>query len=98
MRLRSRQYGKHGTLAIQNPGRSLMPEGDSLVRLAHRLRPVVHEQVLVCSDFRTPKLATADLAGWQVEIGRASCRERVKVVGVDRAGKKKGDKREWVHM
>lgn len=43
-----------------------MPEGDSLVRLAHRLRPVVHEQVLVSSDFRTPKLATADLAGWQV--------------------------------
>lgn len=43
-----------------------MPEGDSLVRLAHRLRPVMEDQVVIRTDFRTPRLATVDLAGWQV--------------------------------
>lgn len=43
-----------------------MPEGDSLVRLAHRLRPVMHEQVIQRSDFRVPQLATMDLSGWLV--------------------------------
>lgn len=43
-----------------------MPEGDSLVRLAHRLRPVMHDQTITASDFRIPQLATVDLAGWLV--------------------------------
>src|SRR5699024_2162884 len=40
-----------------------MPEGDSLVRLAHRLRPVMQDQVIKYSDFRVPHLATVDLSG-----------------------------------
>lgn len=40
-----------------------MPEGDSLVRLAQRLRPVVVHQTLSSSDFRLPSLATVSLAG-----------------------------------
>lgn len=43
-----------------------MPEGDSLVRLAHRLRPVMQDQIIKRSDFRVPHLATVDLAGWFV--------------------------------
>lgn len=43
-----------------------MPEGDSLVRLAHRLRPVMADQTITGNDFRTPPLATTDLAGWLV--------------------------------
>lgn len=43
-----------------------MPEGDSLVRLAHRLRPVMEDQPIERSDFRVPQLATVDLAGWVV--------------------------------
>lgn len=43
-----------------------MPEGDSLVRLAHRLRPVMHDRIITHSDFRTPQLATVDLTGWLV--------------------------------
>lgn len=44
-----------------------MPEGDSLVQLAHRLRPVMEGQVLTASDFRVPQYATLDLAGWTVD-------------------------------
>jgi endonuclease VIII len=40
-----------------------MPEGDSLVRLADRLRPVLEGQRLVRTDFRVPQLATTDLSG-----------------------------------
>jgi endonuclease VIII len=40
-----------------------MPEGDSLVRLADRLRPVLEGQRLVRTDFRVPQLATLDLSG-----------------------------------
>ena len=43
-----------------------MPEGDSLVRLAHRLRPDMQDQVIKRSDFRVPHLATVDLSGWLV--------------------------------
>lgn len=43
-----------------------MPEGDSLVRLAQRLRPVVVGTLLSSSDFRVPALATTDLAGAQM--------------------------------
>lgn len=40
-----------------------MPEGDSLVRLADRLRPVLASRQLVRTDFRVPRLATLDLSG-----------------------------------
>lgn len=40
-----------------------MPEGDSLVRLADRLRPDVVGAQLVSTQFRVPQLATADLTG-----------------------------------
>ena len=43
-----------------------MPEGDSLVRLAHRLRSVMQDEELVDSDFRIGSLATVDLAGWNI--------------------------------
>lgn len=44
-----------------------MPEGDSLVRLADRLRPVLEGERLTRSDFRVPQLAVLDLAGRTVE-------------------------------
>lgn len=43
-----------------------MPEGDSLFRLAHRLRPLLAGRVLTHADLRVPAHATADLAGWTV--------------------------------
>lgn len=44
-----------------------MPEGDSLVRLSHHLRPIMKAQTLLHTDFRTPRLATVDLTGWYVQ-------------------------------
>ena len=43
-----------------------MPEGDSLVRVADRLRPVLTGQQLWRTDFRVPQLATTDLSGTTV--------------------------------
>lgn len=43
-----------------------MPEGDSLVRLAHRLRPVMEGSPLNRTEFRVPKLAALDLQDWIV--------------------------------
>ena len=43
-----------------------MPEGDSLVRAAHRLRPVLAGRVLTHADLRVPQHATARLVGWTV--------------------------------
>lgn len=43
-----------------------MPEGDSLVRAAHRLRPVLAGRVLTHADLRVPQHATARLEGWTV--------------------------------
>lgn len=48
-----------------------MPEGDSLARLALRLRPVLQGRLLVRTDFRVPQLATLDLAGRTVDEVRA---------------------------
>ncbi|MGM7666373.1 DNA-formamidopyrimidine glycosylase family protein [Microbacterium sp. A93] len=47
-----------------------MPEGDSLVRLADRLRPVLEGRDLVRTDFRVPQLATLDLSGRTVRAVR----------------------------
>jgi len=55
-----------------------MPEGDSLVRLAHRLRPIMQDQIIKRSDFRVPHLATVDLSGWFV----VTIRTRAKYLSV----------------
>ena len=47
-----------------------MPEGDSLVRLADRLRPVLEGRQLVRTDFRVPRLATLDLSGASIRSVR----------------------------
>lgn len=44
-----------------------MPEGDSLVRLAHRLDPVLSGRTLLRTDFRVPQWATLDLSGRTVD-------------------------------
>lgn len=48
-----------------------MPEGDSLVRLADRLRPVLTGRRLERTDFRVPQLATLDLSGRTVRAVRS---------------------------
>ncbi|WP_378787029.1 DNA-formamidopyrimidine glycosylase family protein [Nonomuraea fastidiosa] len=40
-----------------------MPEGDAVYRTAARLRGALDGRVLVRSDFRVPRYATADLSG-----------------------------------
>ena len=47
-----------------------MPEGDSLVRLAHRLDPVLTGRTLLRTDFRVPQWATLDLSGRTVDAVR----------------------------
>ncbi|SFV24599.1 DNA-formamidopyrimidine glycosylase family protein [Micrococcus terreus] len=47
-----------------------MPEGDSLVRLAHRLDPVLSGRTLLRTDFRVPQWATLDLSGRTVDAVR----------------------------
>ncbi len=60
-----------------------MPEGDSLVRLAHRLRPVMQDQVIQRSDFRVPQLATLDLSGWLVVDIRSDAKYLSMTVAAD---------------
>ncbi|GAA4048021.1 formamidopyrimidine-DNA glycosylase [Arthrobacter methylotrophus] len=43
-----------------------MPEGDSVWRAAAELHRVLAGEVLVTSDFRVPRFATLNLAGWTV--------------------------------
>ncbi|MDG6104544.1 Fpg/Nei family DNA glycosylase [Dactylosporangium aurantiacum] len=43
-----------------------MPEGDTVWNTARVLATAIEGQVLTRSDFRVPKLATADLSGWLV--------------------------------
>ena len=43
-----------------------MPEGDTVFLAATRLRAALVGQVLLATDFRLPRLATADLAGQRV--------------------------------
>lgn len=40
-----------------------MPEGDTIFKLAHRLRGVVLDRRFTSTDFRTPRLAATDLTG-----------------------------------
>ncbi|MEV4900886.1 DNA-formamidopyrimidine glycosylase family protein [Citricoccus sp. NPDC055426] len=56
-----------------------MPEGDSLVRLADRLRPVLAGRQLERTDFRVPRLATLDLSGARIH----SVRPRAKYLLMD---------------
>ncbi|UKA67406.1 Fpg/Nei family DNA glycosylase [Arthrobacter sp. FW306-05-C] len=44
-----------------------MPEGDSVWRAAHQLHEALAGQTLIASDFRVPRFATLNLAGWTVE-------------------------------
>ncbi|GED97334.1 Fpg/Nei family DNA glycosylase [Gordonia crocea] len=48
-----------------------MPEGDTLFALAAQLRPVLAGKTLSRTDFRVPRLATADLSGWRVDEVRS---------------------------
>ena len=43
-----------------------MPEGDTVFNHARALHDALAGQTIVRSDFRVPKLATTDLAGWTV--------------------------------
>ena len=43
-----------------------MPEGDTVWNTARRLHDALAGQRLTASDFRVPRLATADLSGWTV--------------------------------
>lgn len=43
-----------------------MPEGDSIWRAAAELRAALAGRVLTASDFRVPRFATLNLAGWTV--------------------------------
>ena len=43
-----------------------MPEGDSVWRAAHQLHQALAGQQLTASDFRVPRFATLNLAGWTV--------------------------------
>ena len=43
-----------------------MPEGDTVFNHARALQDALAGQTIVRSDFRVPKLATTDLAGWTV--------------------------------
>lgn len=43
-----------------------MPEGDSVWRAAHQLHHALAGQKLTASDFRVPRFATLNLAGWTV--------------------------------
>ncbi|MBT2247297.1 Fpg/Nei family DNA glycosylase [Arthrobacter sp. BHU FT2] len=44
-----------------------MPEGDSVWRAAHQLHQALAGQKLIASDFRVPRFATLNLAGWTME-------------------------------
>jgi endonuclease-8 len=44
-----------------------MPEGDSVWRAASQLHKALSGQKLTASDFRVPRFATLNLAGWTVE-------------------------------
>ncbi|WP_426998156.1 DNA-formamidopyrimidine glycosylase family protein [Pseudarthrobacter sp. N5] len=44
-----------------------MPEGDSVFRAAAQLQGALAGQVLTASDFRVPRFATVDLAGWTMD-------------------------------
>ena len=44
-----------------------MPEGDSVWRAAHQLHQALAGQTLTASDFRVPRFATLNLAGWTVQ-------------------------------
>jgi len=43
-----------------------VPEGDSVWRAAHQLHQALAGQILTASDFRVPRFATLNLAGWTV--------------------------------
>jgi endonuclease-8 len=44
-----------------------VPEGDSVWRTAHQLHQALAGQTITASDFRVPRFATLNLAGWKVQ-------------------------------
>ena len=61
-----------------------MPEGDSVWRAAHQLHQALAGQTLTGSDFRVPRFATLNLAGWKVhEVVPRGKHLLMRVVGPD---------------
>lgn len=58
-----------------------MPEGDSLVRLATRLRPVLAGREIVRTDVRVPRWATLDLSGARVHAVRTRAKYLLMDIG-----------------
>lgn len=68
-----------------------MPEGDSVWRAARQLHEALAGQVLIASDFRVPRFATLNLAGWTMaEVVPRGKHLLMRVVGPD-------DKRLTIH-
>lgn len=64
-----------------------MPEGDSVWRAAAELHKALSGQTLTASDFRVPRFATLNLAGWTVsEVVPRGKHLLMRVVGPDRNG------------
>lgn len=61
-----------------------MPEGDSVWRTAHQLHQALAGQTLTASDFRVPRFATLNLAGWTVsEVVPRGKHLLIRVLGPD---------------
>jgi endonuclease-8 len=61
-----------------------VPEGDSVWRAAHQLHQALAGQTLTASDFRVPRFATLNLAGWKVhEVVPRGKHLLMRVVGPD---------------
>jgi len=69
-----------------------MPEGDTVWNTAHALDSALRGHVLTKSDFRVPRLATTDLAGWTVV--ESTCRGKHLLLRLAAAD---SDKRRTLH-
>ena len=63
-----------------------MPEGDTVWNTARTLGRVVEGQAIERSDFRVPRLATTDLAGWTVV--ESASRGKHLLLRIDKEGRK----------
>lgn len=67
-----------------------MPEGDSIWRAATQLHEALAGRTLTASDFRVPRFATLNLAGWTVsEVVPRGKHLLMRVLGPDHAGDRK---------
>jgi endonuclease-8 len=68
-----------------------VPEGDSVWRAANQLHQALAGQQLTASDFRVPRFATLNLAGWTVnEVVPRGKHLLMRVQGPDRPGRQGG--------